>query len=259
MKNFGWFGLAAASLLACVAFEHRSQVKAAGGPPEVSNSPFRVLAAIESGSLLLFPVVRASSKSPGETRSSPSTKNQRAGRSKLLKLVRVQGWCAPGEPARNGGRIPDATQNTYRGDQVNTPGSRQQLPEAAPAAGWRNRHRGQAGTASLPRTASFPSAQILSTCLSFASSPVAGLKARPPSVPPPKPQRTGSWFSPLCVKRAMAEKDQQQVWDSVHGAISQMAMAAAPTPSPGSGGAYDTPAASSFGTTSYAKVVSPTP
>jgi hypothetical protein len=33
---------------------------------------------------------------------------------------------------------------------------------------------------------------------------------------------------PKVRERAMVEKDQQQVWDSVHGAISQMEMAAAP-------------------------------
>jgi hypothetical protein len=62
---------------------------------------------------------------------------------------------------------------------------------------------------------------------------------------------------PTVRERAMVEKDQQQVWDSVHGAISSMAMAAAP---PASGvshsGSYgDVASSRALGTTSYAKVM----
>jgi hypothetical protein len=67
MKNLGRFGLAGALLLTLVAFERQSGVKAAGGPLETANDSFRVLAPIESGNLLLFPVVRANGKSPGAT------------------------------------------------------------------------------------------------------------------------------------------------------------------------------------------------
>jgi hypothetical protein len=54
---------------------------------------------------------------------------------------------------------------------------------------------------------------------------------------------------PTVRERAMVQKDQQQVWDSVHGAISNMAAAAAPR------AAHGGPAPASFGTTSYAKVM----
>ncbi len=50
--GWGWF-----------ATESGSGVRAAGGPAE-SNGEYRVLAPIESGNLLLFPVVRANGK-PG--------------------------------------------------------------------------------------------------------------------------------------------------------------------------------------------------
>ena len=62
----------------------------------------------------------------------------------------------------------------------------------------------------------------------------------------------GFMVQPTVRERAMAQKDQQQVWDSVHGAISQMAMAAAPPATASSGPA---PSAASFDTTSYAKVM----
>ena len=57
---------------------------------------------------------------------------------------------------------------------------------------------------------------------------------------------------PTVRERAMVQKDQQQVWDSVRGAISQMAVAAAPPASTSSAGS---PNPTSFGTTSYAKVM----
>ena len=67
MKNLFRFGLVGALLLALAAFDHEIAVKAAGGPQESESGPYRVLAPIESGNLLLFPVVRASGKSLGAT------------------------------------------------------------------------------------------------------------------------------------------------------------------------------------------------
>ncbi len=54
-------------------------------------------------------------------------------------------------------------------------------------------------------------------------------------------------------KQAMAAQDQQQVWNSVHGAISQMEVAAAPAPVAGSPSAGSM--ARDLGTTSYAKAM----
>src|SRR5579863_9333034 len=51
---WGWFAIQSGS------------VRAAGGPAE-SNGEYRVLAPIESGNLLLFPVVRANGKQGGGT------------------------------------------------------------------------------------------------------------------------------------------------------------------------------------------------
>ena len=55
---------------------------------------------------------------------------------------------------------------------------------------------------------------------------------------------------PTVRQRAMVAKDQQQVWDSVHGAISQMEVAAAP--SANVGGSMEMGYSHSMGTTSYA-------
>ena len=67
MKTLGRLGMAAALLFALAAWGHGKVAKAAGGPEENANGPYRVLAPIESGNLLLFPVVRADEKSAVET------------------------------------------------------------------------------------------------------------------------------------------------------------------------------------------------
>ncbi len=60
-------------------------------------------------------------------------------------------------------------------------------------------------------------------------SPTFGAAAKAPS--------HGFMVQPTIRERAMVEKDQQQVWESVRGAISQMEVAAAPRPTmPASGG-----------------------
>lgn len=86
MKNFGTIGLAAASLFAIAAFEQGSQVIAsAGGPPEASNAPYRVLAplraAISCCSLSSAPTASRRAK----PRSSLSTKESSPAKSKSLK------------------------------------------------------------------------------------------------------------------------------------------------------------------------------
>src|SRR5208337_623137 len=59
---------------------------------------------------------------------------------------------------------------------------------------------------------------------------------------------------PTVRQQAMVSKNQQQVWDSVHGAISQMEVASAPAASAGMGGGQPAyPRA--IGTTSYAKAM----
>ena len=58
---------------------------------------------------------------------------------------------------------------------------------------------------------------------------------------------------PTVRQRAMVAKDQQQVWDSVHGAISQMEVASAPSANVGGSMGMGYPR--SMGTTSYAKAM----
>ena len=61
---------------------------------------------------------------------------------------------------------------------------------------------------------------------------------------------------PAVRERAMVDQDQQQVWDSVHGTISQMEAAAAPPASSGVGGpTYEVESPMPLPTTSYAKMM----
>ena len=95
--------------------------------------------------------------------------------------------------------------------------------------------RAASRTASSPRTALFPPTPIPSISRFSASSPAAGRKARPPSALQTSRPHAASWSSPRCASAPWSTQDQQQVWDSVHGAMSQMEVAAAPPASAGVG------------------------
>jgi hypothetical protein len=73
MKNWGRLGVAAL-FVAVGAWFLGSGVKAAGGPVEGQGGPYRVLAPIESGNLLLFPVCAPTGNPREKPRSSRSTK-----------------------------------------------------------------------------------------------------------------------------------------------------------------------------------------
>ena len=251
MTTFGKLGLAAASLLAFAAFEQGNQVSAAGGPIENSNGPFRVLAPIQSGDLLLFPVVRSTGKSLGEIPFITLDEGIKSGEVEVTEAGRVQGLIRPRGTPTNNHRYPDAPQNSYRGDQVNTlvlvnNSKRPLLLLAGEIVTGGKQDRVIAKDRIVP-VGPLP-IDLGVFCIEpgrwTESSSTFGAAAKAPSL--------GFMVQPTVRERAMAQKDQQQVWDSVHGAISQMAMAAAPPTTASSGTA---PSASSFGTTSYAKVM----
>jgi hypothetical protein len=240
MKNLVRFGLAAAaSMLALAAYEQGSQVSAAGGPAEAPNGPYRVLAPIESGNLLLFPVVRASSKSPGETPFITLDEGIKTGEVEVTEAGRVQGLVRPRHGTPNPPRYPE---NSYRGDQVNTlvlvnNSKKPLLLLAGEIVTGGKQDRVIAKDRIVP--AGDNPIDLSVFCIEpgrwTESSSTFGAAAKAPS--------HGFMVQPTVRQRAMVEKDQQQVWASVHGAISQMQMAASPTNAAGAN------------TTSYAKVM----
>src|SRR5271157_4390475 len=131
MKNLGRLGLAGVLVLGLAAFVQQSGVQAAGGPQETSNGYYKVLAPIVSGNLLLFPVVRASGKSPGATPFITPfitlDEGIRSGQVEVTEAGRAQGMVrrrgSVGVPPYHDDRyrgVPEPEVERYRGDEVNT-------------------------------------------------------------------------------------------------------------------------------------------
>jgi len=243
MKNLGRFGILAALILALGAWQLSNGVKAAGGPSQAEGGSYRVLAPVASGNLLLFPVVRAEGKSLGETPFITLDEGLKSGEVEVTEAGRAQGLVRP----RNG-----APAYSYRGDQVNTlvlvnHSRRPLLLLAGEVVTGGKQDRIVAKDRIVPADADPIDVSVF--CIepgrwtgstnSFGTS--AGSAAK------------SFMVQPEVRERAMVDQDQQQVWNSVHGAIAQMEAAAAPPASgfPGEGFRRGAP----LSTTSYAKVM----
>jgi len=268
MKNLGKFGLAAAMLFALAAYEQGNQVQAAGGPSEGANGPYKVLAPIESGNLLLFPVVRAAAKSPGETPFITLDEGIKSGEVEVTEAGRVQGLVRPRgtvpnsnvPPQYHDDRFRGYPENYSRGDEVNTlvlvnHSKQPLLLLAGEIVTGGKQDRVIAKDRIVPAGADPIDLSVF--CIEpgrwTESSATFGAAGKKPT--------QGFMVQPTVRERAMVEKDQQQVWDSVHGAISTMEMAAAPSASApmrgsvNSGSQYDVASPRALGTSSYAKVM----
>ena len=99
---------------------------------------YRVLAPIESGNLLLFPVVRGS----GKGRERPFLLSMKVSRTAAVEVTeagKVRGL------VRRRDNGPAIIANRFRGDQVNTLVLVNNSNQATAAAGGRDRYRRQAG------------------------------------------------------------------------------------------------------------------
>ena len=265
MKNLGRFGFLAALFFALAAFQHWNGVKAAGGPAQPAGSPFRVLAPIESGNLLLFPVVRADQKSVGETPFITLDEGLKSGEVEVTEAGRARGLVRPrsgviGVPPYNNGqdiehpRPPQAEpqEETSRGDEVNTlvlvnHSNRPLLLLAGEIVTGGKQDRIVAKDRIVPADADPIDLSV------FCIEPGRWTESSSTFGASNKSSAHSFMVQPTVRERAMAEQDQQQVWDSVHGAISEME-AAAPVGSGASAPGRSYPAAVG-GTTSYAKVM----
>jgi hypothetical protein len=254
MKNLGRLGLVVALLLALAAWEHGSRVKAAGGPGEGANGPYRVLAPIVSGNLLMFPVVRADGKSTMETPFITLDEGLKSGEVEVTEAGRARGLVRPRGTAE--------PQNAYRGDEVNTlvlvnHSKRPLLLLAGEVVTGGKQDRIVAKDRIVPADADPIDLSVF--CIEpgrwTESSPVFGASD--------KSLAHSFMVQPTVRERAMVDQDQQQVWDSVHGAISQMEVAVAPSASASSGGSggamYEAAPPMEPGATSYAKVMQSAP
>jgi len=256
-------GFAVVALLVALAvFQHLNGVKAAGGPAQPAGSPFRVLAPIESGNLLLFPVVRADGKSVAETPFITLDEGLKNGEVEVTEAGRARGLLRPrngvvGVPPYNNGqdiqhpRPPRAEpqENYLRGDEVNTlvlvnHSKRPLLLLAGEVVTGGKQDRIVAKDRIVPADTDPIDLSV------FCIEPGRWTESSSTFGASNKSSASSFMVQPDVRERAMAEQDQQQVWESVHGAISQLEVAAAP-PSAGvtAGSGYHT------GTTSYAKVM----
>src|SRR5208337_4673508 len=261
MKNLGRLGLAGVLVLALTTYMQKSGVQAAGGPQETSNGYYKVLAPIESGNLLLFPVVRANSKSPGATPFITLDEGIKSGQVEVTEAGRARGMVRQrdmiiGVPPYRGDGLPQYPHHddSYRGDEVNTlvlvnNSDKPLLLLAGEIVTGGKQDRVIAKDRIVP--AGSEPIDLGVFCIEpgrwTASSETFGASAKAPA--------HSFMVQPSVRERAMVAKDQQEVWNSVRGSINQMEVAAAPSSTlamnSGSGGGYY----QSKGTTSYARVM----
>ena len=264
MKKLGWIGLAGAFLWALTALLEQTGVRAAGGPAEAEHGPYRVLAPIESGNLLLFPVVRTSGKSVSATPFLTLDEGIKSGQVEVTEAGRAQGGLVRPRDREDGPSIrpqfrlpgdPNPWLTRYRGDQVNTlvlanNSGKPLLLLAGEIVTGGKQDRVIAKDRIVP--AGGDPIDLSVFCIEpgrwTESSPVFGASAGAAT--------HGFMVQPTVRQQAMVAKDQQEVWNSVHRSISQLSLvASAPAASAGgpvaAGGGFNP----GVNTTSYAKAV----
>ncbi len=253
MKNPIKFGLAAVLFAAMAAVAGGVFVAAAGGPNNGAGG-YRVLAPIESGGLLLFPVVRASGDSPAETPFITLDEGIKSGDVEVTEAGNVRGLVRPRGPANGQYPLP---RNPVRGDQVNTlvlvnHSAKPLLLLAGEIVTGGKQDRVIAKDRIVP-----PDADPIDLSV-FCIEPGRWTGGSDSFGASNKSPADSFMVQPAVREEAMAEQDQQKVWDSVHGTISQMEVAAAPSRVRNSTETVTVEAAGSpmpLNTTSYARVM----
>ncbi len=199
---------------------------------------------------MLFPVVRAEGKSPSETPFITLDEGIRSGDVEVTEAGRVQGLVRPRRP------LPEQPDNSSRGDEVNTlvllnRSTKPLLLLAGEIVTGGKQDRVIAKDRIVPAGADPIDLSV------FCIEPGRWTEDSPTFGAAAKSTAHGFMVQPTVRERAMVQKDQQQVWDSVHGAIDQMEIASAPRPTmPANGGPQNAaPMPRSLGTTSYARVM----
>lgn len=213
------------------------------GGPVANDAEYRVLAPIESGNLLLFPVVRESVKGAAATGGFLTLdEGLKNGTVEVTEAGRVRGLVR----RRDDGPL------ITGGDQVNTlvlvnnSGKPLVLLAGEIVTGGKQ-DRVIAKDRIVP--AGGDPIDLGVFCIEpgrwTVSSPVFGASAKIPAA--------SIMVQPTVREQAMVSKDQQMVWDSVHGSLAHMAAAAAPPRA--SGPDFDGMISRPLQTSSYAKAV----
>jgi hypothetical protein len=228
-SQFFRFALVGAVLITGFALNEVNHVRAAAGPTEQPHSSYRVLAPIESGNLLLFPVVQ-SVKTPA----SPFLtldEGIKSGQVEVTEAGRVRGLVRP-RPAQ--GRIDDGVLRPfpsppqYRGDQVNTlvlvnNSNRPLLLLAGEIVTGGKQDR------VIAKDRIVPAGNDPIDLGVFCIEPGRWTEDTATFRGSAKAPGQSMMVQPSVRAKAMVEKDQQEVWNSVHGTIA--AALAAPAPS----------------------------
>ena len=256
------FTLAGAALIALFALYQVNHVRAAAGPMEQPHGSYRVLAPIESGNLLLFPVVQS-----GKTPASPFLtldEGIKSGQVEVTEAGRVRGLVRP-RPTQGGINdgvlrpIPNPQPPQYRGDQVNTlvlvnNSDKPLLLLAGEIVTGGKQDR------VIAKDRIVPAGNDPIDLGVFCIEPGRWTEDTATFRGSAKAPAQSMMVQPTVRAKAMVEKDQQEVWNSVHGTIA--AALAAPTAAP-PGGAVAGPQPvihdlKSLGTTSYARAMQST-
>ncbi|HEV2448632.1 MAG TPA: DUF6569 family protein [Candidatus Sulfopaludibacter sp.] len=234
-------GLLVVAAVVCgqVLFPRAEVAGAAGGPGE--NDSYRVLAPIESGNLLLFPVVRANGKSAPGAPFLTLDEGLKNGSVEVTEAGKVRGL------VRHRGGDAGPWSEHFTGDQVNTlvlvNNSKQPLLLLAGeivTGGKQDRV--------ISKDRIVPPGSDPIDLSVFCIEPGRWVESSAMFSMSDKTPMAGFMVQPMVREQAMAAKNQQQVWASVHGSIA--AVAAAPMPSGGPMRAAPPPE-----TTSYAKAM----
>lgn len=255
-----WLAVACLAMVAVVVAVGRWQPVAAagGGPAAGTSSGYRVLKPIESGDLTLFPVVRDDGRALPADQFLTLDEGLKSGEVEVTEAGKVRGLVRS-----RGGDFPLRS----TGDQVNTlvlvnNSKRPLLLLAGEIVTGGKQDRIIAKDRIVPVGAAPIDLSVF--CIEHGRWTESSAKFGSAG----KAVSEGFMVQPAVRQQAMVAKDQQQVWDSVHGAIGGLARAAAPAASSTSAGdvtstvtvtggrTIETENASisaSLGTTSYAK------
>jgi hypothetical protein len=208
------------AVMAGVLATGRWEPVSAAGPGGGSDSGYRVLKPIESGNLMLFPVVRDDGKALPADQFLTLDEGLKSGEVEVTEAGNVRGLVR----SRGAAAVP-----RYQGDQVNTlvlvnNSKRPLLMLAGEIVTGGKQDRIIAQDRIVPAGAEPIDLSVF--CIEHGrwtgSSDKFGTSA--------KAANESIMVQPAVRQQAMVAKDQQRVWDSVHGVIDAMAVAAAPPP-----------------------------
>jgi hypothetical protein len=248
------FALLGIALVALATSELCGVVKAAGGPEGQAKGVYRVLAPIESGNLLLFPVVRGD-KMPGSTPFLTLDEGIKSGQVEVTEAGRVSGLVRPRTQSHRPYDGPYWPIPQPRGDQVNTlvllnNSDKPLLLLAGEIVTGGKQDRVIAKDRIVP--AGSDPIDLGVFCIEpgrwTGETASFGASAKAPA--------NSIMVQPTVREKAMVAKNQQEVWNSVNGMISQM-QAVAASPSGRGGGTMGGPQSSGagLGTSSYARAM----